>query len=307
MPISTSERPGGGAPHLFCFGCGYAAAALGRRLQREGWRISGTCRTDEQRSALQALDIEVHVFNRERPLEDAAGLLAAATDILSSVPPDEAGDPVLDVHGDTIAALPDVRWIGYLSTTGVYGDTGGAMVDETAPLEPTSERGLRRVAAERAWLDLRDRQGLPVHIFRLAGIYGPGRSAFDQIRDGRAKRIHRPGHVFSRIHVDDIVSSLRASIARPAPGRVYNVCDDEPAEPGDVMAFACNLLEVEPPPTVPFDAAAAEMSPMALSFWRDNRRVSNARLKRELGVELAYPDFRAGLTAILAAEQRRRA
>lgn len=290
----------GSAPHLFCFGLGYSAEALARRLMREGWRISGTCRSEARQQQLARAGIAVHLFDRARPLPDAAALLAPVTDVLVSIPPDEAGDPVLDLHADALLATFGLRWIGYLSTTGVYGDTGGAIVDESAPLRPSSQRALRRVAAERRWLQLYETDGAPVHVFRLAGIYGPGRSVLDQVRSGEARRIDRPGHVFSRIHVDDIALVLRASMARPDPGQIYNLCDDLAAEPSDVVAYACALLGVPPPPVQSFEDAAAQMSPMALSFWRDNRRVDNGRIKRELGVQLLYPDYRSGLKAILA-------
>jgi nucleoside-diphosphate-sugar epimerase len=286
--------------HLFCFGFGYSARALAQRLMREEWTISGTCRTAAKCALLQAQGMNAFVFDRDQPLIDAAATLDGVTDILSSVPPDSMGDPVLDQYGDTIATAQGLRWIGYLSTTGVYGDTGGAVVDETAPLRPTSERSRRRVEAERRWLDLYQRCGRPVHVFRLAGIYGPGRSAVEQIRRGEARRIDKPGHLFSRIHVDDIAAVLRASIERPNPGRAYNVCDDEPATAADVVGYACRLLGIEPPPLVLFDRAAAELTPMALSFWRDNRRVDNSRMKRELGVVLEHPDYREGLAAIAA-------
>jgi nucleoside-diphosphate-sugar epimerase len=293
----------GNVPHLFCFGLGFSAEALARRLIREGWRVSGTCRGEARQKQLAAAGIAAHQFDRSRPLADAAATLAPVTDLLISIPPDEAGDPVLDLHGDALPDIFGLRWIGYLSTTGVYGDTGGAPVDERAPLRPSSLRSQRRVAAERRWLQLYESDGAPVHIFRLAGIYGPGRSVLDQVRSGEAKRIERPGHVFSRIHVDDIALVLRASMARPDPGQIYNVCDDFPAEPGDVVACACALLGVPPPPLQPFEAVAAGMSPMALSFWHDNRRVDNGRIKRELGVHLLYPDYRSGLRAILAQER----
>jgi nucleoside-diphosphate-sugar epimerase len=289
-------------PHLFCFGLGFSARALASRLIREGWIVSGTCRTPSAREELLAAGITAYLLDRGRPLDAAASTLAGVTDIVSSVPPDAAGDSVLDQHAQDIAACEGLRWVGYLSTTGVYGDTGGAVVAEDAALRPTSGRSRNRVAAERAWLDLHRTKGVPVHIFRLAGIYGPGRSAIDQVRAGQARRIDQPGHLFSRIHVSDVANVLRASMARPDPGRIYNVCDDMPASPADVTAFACTLLGVEPPPLVPLDDVRAEMSAMALSFWRDNRRVDNGRIKREIGVVLNYPDYRSGLQAIVAAE-----
>lgn len=211
-----------------------------------------------------------------------------------------AGDPVLALHGAAIAAAPRLQWVGYLSTTGVYGDTGGAKVDETAPLNPSNARSRYRVEAEAAWLAFGQTHGVAVHVFRLAGIYGPGRSALDKVRAGHARRIDLPGHAFSRIHVDDIAAVLRASMAAPDAGRVYNVCDDEAAPGGDVVSFACDLLGAPPPPLVAL--ADAELSAMAHSFYNDNRRISNARMTRELGVTLRYPTYREGLAAILAAE-----
>lgn len=280
---------------LFCFGLGYTAALLARDLAGEGWRVAGTSR-DGSRGAD---GFEIRRFSRGAPLADAKALLAGTTHLLVSVPPDDAGDPVLAEHGGDLAALAGLSWVGYLSTTGVYGDRGGAWVDEAAALTPSGERGRRRVAAEAGWLDLHRRHGLPVHVFRLAGIYGPGRSALDTVREGRAQRIDKPGQVFSRIHVADVVQVLRASMARPDPGAVYNVCDDDPAPPEAVIAYACRLLGVPPPPLVPFDAA--ELSPMARSFWDDNKRVSNRRIKEALGVRLRYPSYRDGLDALAAA------
>jgi nucleoside-diphosphate-sugar epimerase len=284
---------------LFCFGLGYTAGVFATRLLAQGWRVAGTCREEARAAELRARGMEVHLFDRDRALADPKTALAGTTHILSSVPPDEAGDAVLDHHGADLAALRGVAWVGYLSTTGVYGDRAGAEVDEGAPLAPTSARARRRVAAEAGWFALGRDHGLPVHVFRLAGIYGPGRSALDQVRAGTARRIAKPGHVFSRIHVEDIAKVLRASIARPDPGATYNVCDDNPAPSEEVVAYACALLGMMPPPLVPFDQT--RLSPMAASFYRDNKRVSNARLKAELGVTLGYPDFRSGLEAILKA------
>jgi NAD dependent epimerase/dehydratase family len=289
-----------GRPHLFCFGLGFSARALGVRLLREGWAVEGTCRGRDNQQRLRALGITAHLFDRGRPLDRARKRLADATDVLISVPPDADGDPVLDHHGSDLIGTPGVRWIGYLSTTGVYGDTGGALVNEDSPVKPTQARSRRRAAAEDAWLELHRQHGLPAHVFRLAGIYGTGRSTVDQVLAGDARRVDKPGHLFSRIHVDDIAQVLRASMARPDPGRVYNVCDDEPAAPADVVAYACRLLGVDVPDAVPFDEAAAGMSAMALSFWADNRRVDNSRIKRELGIALTYPDYRHGLAAVAA-------
>jgi nucleoside-diphosphate-sugar epimerase len=278
---------------LLCFGLGYTAGFLARELAAAGWRVIGTHRATDAAAGA----IETRVFDRTHPLANADALLAGATHLLSSVPPDEAGDPVLDVHGADIAKARGLRWVGYLSTTGVYGDRAGGWVDEASPLLPTGERGRRRVAAETRWLELQRRHGLPVHVFRLAGIYGPGRSAIDSLRLGRAQRIVKPGQVFSRIHVADIVQVLRASMERPMPGAIYNVCDDDPAPPAEVVAFAAELLGVAPPPEIPIEQA--QLSEMALSFYADNKRVSNRRMKQDLGISLRYPSYRDGLAALL--------
>jgi hypothetical protein len=285
-------------PYLFCFGFGYTAQVLARRLAGEGWIVGGTCRTVDRATALRAAGFPVEVFDRDHPLPGEA--LDGVTQLLVSVPPDAAGDPVLAMYGEDIPKIESLCWLGYLSTTGVYGDRGGGWVDETTELSPSGERGRRRVAAEAGWLDLWHRRGVPVHIFRLAAIYGPGRSPFDALRAGTAKRIDKPGQVFSRIHVEDLVQVLAASISRPRPGALYNVCDDDPAAPEAVVAYAASLLGMPAPALMPFEAA--ELSAMARSFYDDNKRVSNRLIKSELGVTLRYPDFRAGLAAILADE-----
>lgn len=292
------------AKRLFCFGLGYTALTLVNKLAAQGWTIAGTVRTAEKAEALASQDlgarIETFLFDRDRPLDDAGAALAGTTHLLSSVPPDAAGDPVLDAHFRDIAALKGLQWIGYLSTTGVYGDRGGDWVDETGTLEPTGERGRRRVAAERHWTGLHEESGLAVHLFRLAGIYGPGRSQFRALRDGTSRRVVKPGQVFNRIHVEDIAQVLAASMAQPSSARAYNLCDDEAANPSEVIAYAAELLGIEPPPAVPFEAA--ELSPMAQSFYRDSKRVSNERIKRDFGIELLYPTYREGLRAVLEAE-----
>jgi nucleoside-diphosphate-sugar epimerase len=286
------------SPILFCFGLGYTAGALARRLLARGWSVRGTSRGEAACAELAGQGMAAWPFDRGRPLADPAAALDGVTHILSSVPPDDAGDPVLDHHGAHIAALsPPLRWVGYLSTTGVYGDRDGGLVDEASDLRPAGARGERRVAAEEGWCGLWRDHGVGVHLFRLAGIYGPGRNALETVKNGQARRIVKPGQVFSRIHVDDIAAVLEASMARPNPGAAYNVCDDEAAPPQDVIAFACELLGVEPPPEVPFEKA--ELSDMARSFYGENKRVANGRIKNELGVTLAYPDYRAGLRALL--------
>lgn len=271
---------------LLSLGHGYSAQALARRLSPQGWTVIGTTRNPAKADALRAAGVEPLVLPA-----DLRPALARATHILSSVAPDDQGDPILRDHADAIAAAqPD--WVGYLSTTAVYGDHKGGWVDEDTALTPTTARGAARVAAEGAWTDL----GLPLHIFRLAGIYGPGRGPFEKVRDGSARRIIKPGQVFSRIHVDDIAQVLEASMAAPHPGRVYNVCDDDPAPPEDVIGYAAELLGLPPPPAIPYDQA--EMTPMARSFYAESKRVRNDRIKDELGVSLLYPTYRQGLVGL---------
>ncbi|MGE5516592.1 MAG: SDR family oxidoreductase [Bacteroidota bacterium] len=276
---------------FFIFGLGFSGRVIARALTAAGWHVAGTTRSGE---AADLPGIEVFAFDRDHPLP--TGALDGVTAVLSSVPPDSQGDPVLDLAGTALRALP-LAWAGYLSTTGVYGDRDGGWVTEESDLRPTLERSRRRVEAEAAW----QASDLPVHIFRLAGIYGPGRSAIDTVRAGQAKRIVKPGQVFSRIHVDDIAATVLASLARPNPGAAYNVCDDDAAPPQQVIAHACALLGVAPPPEVPWEEAQATLSPMALSFYADNKRVANDRIKRDLGVVLRHPTYREGLAAILRA------
>lgn len=286
-----------GRPKLFCFGLGFSGLTLGQRLLGQGWRVAGTTRSQDKAEQLRAQGFEIWLFDPERPLADVEDALAGTRYLLSSIPPSAEGDPVLAAHGETIARLPETSWVGYLSTTGVYGNADGGWVDEASPIRPSGERGQRRADAEAAWLDLGRRSGLPVHLFRLAGIYGPGRNQLESLKRGKARRILKPGQVFSRIHVEDIASVLEASMARPMAGRAYNVCDDEPSDPAEVVSYAADLLGVEPPPLVPFEEA--DLSPMARSFYDDSKRVSNRRIKEELGVRLAYPDYRSGLSALV--------
>jgi nucleoside-diphosphate-sugar epimerase len=271
---------------LLSLGHGYSAQALARRLIPQGWTVIGTTRNPAKAGALRAAGVEPLVLPA-----DLRPVLARATHILSSVAPDDRGDPILRDHADAIAAARP-QWVGYLSTTAVYGDHQGGWVDEDTALAPTTLRGAARVAAEGAWSAL----GLPLHIFRLAGIYGPGRGPFEKVRDGSARRIIKPGQVFSRIHVDDIAQVLEASIAAPHPGRVYNVCDDDPAPPEDVIGYAAELLGLPPPPAIPYEQA--EMTPMARSFYAESKRVRNGRIKDELGISLLYPTYRQGLVGL---------
>lgn len=284
-------------PRLFCFGLGFSALSLAERLLARGWRVAGTTRTADKAAVLRERGIEVWLFDSETPLADPAAALAGSDYLLSSVPPSADGDPVLNAHAQDIAKLDPLSWVGYLSTTGVYGNADGGWVDEDSPIRPSGTRGQRRADAEAAWLELHRTEGLPVHLFRLAGIYGPGRNQLESLRKGKARRLHKPGQVFSRIHVDDIAKVLEASMANPSLERAYNVCDDDPSDPAEVVTHAAELLGVEPPPLVPFEEA--ELSPMARSFYDDNKRVCNRRIKEELGVRLDYPDYRSGLSALL--------
>lgn len=288
---------------LFAFGLGFSAQALARRLAAQGWEIAGTARDDAKVTQLRAKGCDATCFAGDKDNPKLGGVLQGTTHLLHSIPPGPDGDFVLAHYRDEIAKLGTLEWIGYLSTVGVYGDQQGRWVDETTEPKPNSARTEARVKAERAWLDFGKGIGVPVQVFRLAGIYGPGRSVFDKLRAGTARRINKNGQVFSRIHVEDIATVLEASIARPHPGTVYNVCDDEPAPPEEVIAHAAQLLGVPVPPAVPLEEAG--LSPMARSFYAESKRVSNARIKRELGVDLAYPSYREGLRALIEAERAR--
>ena len=280
-------------PTLLCFGLGYSAEVLALRLLARGWRIVGTSRNPGKRQLLEAKGFTAYPFDRATKLPPEA--FTGVSHVLTSIAPDETGDPVLDLHQEDLRRS-GLAWAGYLGTTAVYGDRGGDWVDETTTIEPTLARADRRARAEAAWLE----SGLPTHIFRLAGIYGPGRNPFVNLKTGTARRIVKPGQVFSRIHVEDIATVLEASIEQPSPGRIYNVCDDEPAPPQDVVAHAAEILGITPPPEQPYETA--ELSPMARTFYQDNRRVKNERIKTELGVRLAFPSYREGLLALLAVD-----
>jgi nucleoside-diphosphate-sugar epimerase len=287
--------------HLLCFGLGYSALRVAQRLAADGWKISGTSRTVEGAVAAASAGYASYIFDGTAAAVGVDEALAEATHVLVSVPPQADGDPVLHFYAEALTKAPHLSWIGYLSTVGVYGDRQGGWVDETTPADPVSERGRRRVVAEQAWLGVADRAGARAQVFRLAGIYGSKRSSFDRLREGTSLRIIKPGQVFNRIHVDDIAATVCAGIAGRGAEQIYNVTDDEPAPPQDVITYAAELLHMPPPPEVPFEAAS--LSPMAASFYADNKRVSNARLRQELGVALQFPTYREGLQSILAAER----
>ncbi|TVQ58084.1 MAG: SDR family oxidoreductase [Rhodobacteraceae bacterium] len=279
---------------LLTIGHGYVASALSRLLLQDGWRVIGTTRSTETAEKLREGGVEPVLW----PLNDVAATLAAADHLLVSTPPGPEGDPAFVAMATDLAReATRWRWMGYLSTTGVYGDHGGAWVDEDTPTAPTNPRAAARVAAERGWLRLWTEHGFPAHVFRLPGIYGPGRTPFARIRAGSAQRIVKAGQVFSRIHVGDLAAALAASIRAPAPGSIWNICDDEPAPPQDVLGYAARLIGAPPPPEIPIEAA--DLSPMGREFYADNKRVANARMKRDLISNLRYPSFREGLASCL--------
>lgn len=275
---------------ILSIGHGFSARALAPLLLAKGWRVIGTTRSEEKAEILRSEGIEALVW------PGAALAFEEASHLLTSVAPQESGDPVLAEFAPLLRQADHFEWVGYLSTTGVYGDHQGGWVDETTPLTPATKRGKARVKAEAAWQTL----GLPLHIFRLAGIYGPGRGPFAKVRKGTSRRIIKPGQVFSRIHVEDIGAILDASIRQPNPGAIYNLCDDDPAPPEAVIEHAAKLLGLPVPPAVPFEDA--DITPMARSFYAESKRVKNHRIKAELGVKLRYPDYRSGLAALLKAE-----
>jgi len=282
---------------IFIFGLGFSSMTLGRRLMAQGWQVAGTVRTAEKAASLKAEGVEAVVFDGTGPGAGVPAALNGASHVAVSIPPGEAGDPVLQHHRYDLAALSaEIGWFGYLSTLGVYGDHDGAWIDETAPTNPVSPRNARRVSAEQEWLTFGEEAGIPVMVFRIAGIYGPGRNALVKVKAGEARRLVKPGQVFNRIHVEDIAGVLEASMARPNAGGIYNLSDDEPGPPQDVITYAAGLLGVDPPPEVPFEEA--DLSPMAKSFYSANRRARNDRIKTELGVTLRYPTYRDGLEAL---------
>ncbi|MGH6673671.1 MAG: SDR family oxidoreductase [Xanthobacteraceae bacterium] len=285
---------------LLCFGLGYSAEHyIG--LFGDGFsRIVGTVRGAERAAVLSARlagRLKALVFDGKTPTPEIKFAIGEAEAALISIPQDESGDPVLRTFGDAFARAQRLRSLVYLSTVGVYGDCGGGWVDEDTRTAPDSTRGRGRLAAERAWQEFGARHRIPVAILRLAGIYGPGRNALTQIARGDARRIVKPGQVFNRIHVDDIAQAIDAAFARKALG-IFNVADDEPSPPGDQLIFAAQLLGMPPPQEIPYEEAAPSMSPLARSFWQECRRVSNDKLKRELGVSLRYPTYREGLRAL---------
>lgn len=284
---------------LFCFGFGYTADYMLHALEgRENWRICGTTRSEEKREELIKKGIDAYIFDYKKPLPAPEKLFRNVTHVLISTPPDDEGDPSFLMHTNDLLNASNIEWVGYLSTTGVYGDRDGGSVTEQDELRPTSKRGSRRKLAEKQWLSLCP--DIPVHIFRLAGIYGPGRCALDSVRAGMARRIFKEGHAFGRIHVEDIVNVILKSFNHINPCEKYNVCDDLPAPSHEVIEYACQLLKTPAPPIVNFEDA--NLAPMTRSFYMDNRRVKNDKIKTDLNVSLKYPTYKEGLKACLEAE-----
>jgi nucleoside-diphosphate-sugar epimerase len=283
------------AGRLFCFGLGFSSCALADRLLPKGWHVSGTCRDGERQDTIQEKNFYLFDGTQSRP--EISKAISLATHLLITIPPQPSGDVVLKNFGEEISKASQLQWIGYISSTGVYGDSKGEWVDETAPLHGSTDLNRRRIEVESAWLKMGKDHGLPVMIFRCVGIYGPGRNLLVSVKQGRARRIDKPGLVFSRIHAEDLAQTLEASLKKPKPGEIYNVSDDCPCPPAEAVAYACDLLGVEPPPLVPYEKA--DLSPTAQGFYNTNKRISNKKIKEELGVKLRYPDYRSGLDALL--------
>ncbi len=296
-----NETQSAHADRLFCFGLGFSALALAERLLSKGWHVSGTCREGDR---LDASAIKNTCFFDGSPpaTPEIFKAIADATHLLITIPPQPSGDVVLKNFAQEIFNASHLQWIGYISSTGVYGDAQGKWVDESSPLRGSTDLNRKRVAAESAWLKMGRDHALPVMVFRCVGIYGPGRNLLVSAQQGRARRIDKPGLVFSRIHVEDLVQTLEASIKKPHPGAIYNVSDDGPCPPAEATAYACRLLGVEPPPLVPYEKA--DLSATARGFYNTNKRISNKKIKEELGVKLRYPDYRSGLDALFKDFQR---
>jgi hypothetical protein len=283
------------AGNLFCFGLGFSSQALAKRLLPQGWEVSGTVRGEQDESSTK--NISVYPFDGSHSTAEIPDAISRATHLLITIPPQPSGDVVLQNFSEEISRARHLQWIGYISSTGVYGDTQGEWVDESSHLLASTDRNRQRIEVESAWLNIGKDHGLPVMIFRCVGIYGPGRNLLVSVRQGRARRIDKPGLVFSRIHSEDLAQTLESSMKKPQPGEVYNVSDDCPSPPAEAVEYACSLLGVEPPPLVPYEEA--DLSPTARGFYITNKRVSNKKIKQELGVTLRYPDYKSGLNELL--------
>jgi len=284
----------------FFFGLGFSSQASAEALLADGAQaVGGTVRSAEKAARLRSQGLAATLFDGTAPGPDIGPALAEATHVIQSIAPDEAGDPVLRLLRAELDAAPGLTWLCYYSTVGVYGDFGGDWIDETAPLVPRNMRSDWRVSAEQAWRDYAAARGLPLTILRLAGIYGPGRSTFDKLRAGTARRVIKPGQVFNRIHVADI-ARVTALAAKARLNGTFNLGDDEPAPPQDVIEYAARMIGLPVPPDLPYETA--EMTQMQKSFYRDNKRVSNRAIKTALGIDLLYPNYRAGLAQILESQ-----
>lgn len=289
--------------NLFCFGLGFTGSALVREVRARGWTAAGTCREKTNDDVWTQAGVQPHFFDGKNISEAVESDVREASHVLVTIPPQkDTGDVVLKRCKKILTRCSQLRWLGYLSTTGVYGNRDGAWVDETSELKPEFDHQRRRVEAEEQWRNLYREHQVPVHIFRLAGIYGPGRNLLQRVRQGTARRIDQPGLVFNRIHVEDVVQVLSASMDHPHPGAIYNVSDDLPSSPAEAVAFACELLNVEVPPMIGLEDA--EISKMGRAFYLTNKKMRNQKIKEELGVQLRYPDYKAGLRALLDAESK---
>jgi nucleoside-diphosphate-sugar epimerase len=282
---------------LFVFGLGYSATTLVAEHGEAFARVSGTVRSEEKASRLRAAGIDAHVWNGGAPAPALVRVLTGAETLLVSAAPDDAGDPMLRGLGTVLETAASLEVVVYWSTIGVYGDYGGAWIDEDAPLSSTSERGRRRILAEAEWAAFGAARGIAVQQHRLAGIYGPGRNAILDLRAGTARRIVKPGQVFNRIHVSDIAGAAAAGLARPDLSGAFNICDDEPAAPQDVVAHAAGLIGAPVPPDLPFETAT--LSEMARSFYADSKRCSNRRMREVLGYRPRFPTYREGLASLI--------
>jgi len=282
--------------NLFCFGLGFSSQALARRLISKDWAVSGTCRDSKLKEPIKKLGISVYSYDGIQASSKIYDAIRKATHLLISIPPQTSGDVVLEQFGPDILNWNHLKWIGYISSTGVYGDAKGGWVNETSALNPLTSLSFRRIEVESSWLEYYRDYGLPVMIFRCAGIYGPGRNLLLSIKNGKARRINKKGLVFSRIHVDDLAQTLEASMVRPQPGEIYNVSDDHPSPPRETVEFACGLLNQALPPLISYESA--KLTETARGFYKANKKVSNEKIKKNLGVRLQYPDYRIGLNSL---------
>ena len=296
------QHPAPTRKKLFCFGFGYVAQHLAKKLKADdpSWEICGTTTDLEKLSKMRESGIKAYLYSDDKPFNDPLFILKDVTHILISTPPNKQGDIVFQSHARDILQIDTIQWVGYCSSVSVYGNRDGEWVDESAEIRPTSERGSKRARGESAWLKMRRIAGVPINVFRLSGIYGPKRSALDTVRAGNPRRIDKGGHAFNRIHVDDIVQVMIASMSQPHPGDIYNLADNDPAPSHELITYACQLLGKAPPPMVKYEDI--DMAPIARSFYKDNKRVSNQKIKDKLKIILKHGDYRSGLDTIFEEE-----